>query len=77
MCPPPPLTEMSRLINRFRNEAGICLSALPRPDESASITVEFQPRAQMRRVVPMAACFVVPSVQSWAEYKTERNTSRG
>ena len=26
----------------------------------------------MRRVVPMAACFTVPRVQSWAEYQAER-----
>lgn len=65
-------TEMSRLINRFRVEAGLPIS-YANPGESASITVEFQPRAQMARVVPMAACFVVPRVQSWAEYKTERN----
>ncbi|WP_054004541.1 DUF2927 domain-containing protein [Cypionkella psychrotolerans] len=65
-------TEMSRLINRFRAEAGLPIS-YAKPGESASITVEFQPRAQMARVVPMAACFVVPRVQSWAEYKAERN----
>ncbi len=65
-------TEMSRLINRFRSEAGLPVS-YAKPGDSASITVEFQPRAQMARVVPMAACFVVPRVQSWAEYKAERN----
>ncbi|MEO5614716.1 MAG: DUF2927 domain-containing protein [Cypionkella sp.] len=65
-------TEMSRLINRFRAEAGLPIS-FAKPEDNASITVEFQPRAQMARVVPMAACFVVPRVQSWAEYKTERN----
>lgn len=64
--------EMSRLINRFRSEAGLPIS-YAKPGDSASITVEFQPRAQMARVVPMAACFVVPRVQSWAEYKAERN----
>ncbi|MES2434569.1 MAG: DUF2927 domain-containing protein [Pseudomonadota bacterium] len=65
-------TEMSRLINRFRSEAGLPIS-FAQAGDSASITVEFQPRAQMARVVPMAACFVVPRVQSWAEYKAERN----
>ncbi len=65
-------TEMSRLINRFRTEAGLPIS-YAKPGANASITVEFQSRAQMARVVPMAACFVVPRVQSWAEYKAERN----
>lgn len=64
--------EMSRLINRFRAEAGLPVS-FAKPADKASITIEFQPRAQMARVVPMAACFVVPRVQSWAEYKAERN----
>ncbi|MDZ4312886.1 MAG: DUF2927 domain-containing protein [Cypionkella sp.] len=64
--------EMARLINRFRSEAGLPISFAQLGD-SASITIEFQPRAQMAKVVPMAACFVVPRVQSWAEYKAERN----
>ena len=64
--------EMARLISRFRAEAGLPIS-FAQAGDSASITIEFQPRAQMAKVVPMAACFVVPRVQSWAEYKAERN----
>ncbi len=66
--------ELSRLVNRFRSEAGLDI----RPavvGENPSITIDFQPRAQMQRVVPMAACFVVPRVQSFAEYKSRRNSS--
>jgi hypothetical protein len=66
-------TEMSRLINRFRSEAGIDIG-FAQAGEDASITVAFQPRAQMARVVPMAACFVVPRVQSWEEYRINRNS---
>ena len=47
-------TEMSRLINRFRAEAGLPISYAQAGD-NASITIEFQPRAPMARVVPMAA----------------------
>jgi hypothetical protein len=65
--------ELSRLINRFRNEAGIDIRPVA-AGENPSITIEFQTRAQMQRVVPMAACFVVPRVQSFAEYKSKRNS---
>ncbi|MDB5665120.1 MAG: ATP-dependent transcriptional regulator [Cypionkella sp.] len=64
--------EMSRVINRLRDEAGLPVS-FAKAGDNPSITIEFQPRAQMVKVVPMAACFVVPRVQSWAEYKAERN----
>lgn len=70
--PPSATAEMTRLIGRFRNEARIDVN-FARRDENPSITIEFIPRAQMQRVVPMAACFVVPRVQSWAEYKSARN----
>ena len=66
--------ELSRLIGRLRSEAGLDV----RPavaGQSASITVEFLPRAQMRRLVPTAACFVVPGVQSFADYKSARGTA--
>lgn len=62
--------EMSKVINRFRNEAGLPIGYATGSD-NPSITIEFVPRAQMARVVPMAACFVVPRVQSWAQYKTQ------
>jgi hypothetical protein len=64
--------EMAHVIKRLRNEAGLDVN-FAQPGTSASVTVEFLPRAEMRRVVPMAACFTVPRVQSWAEYKAERS----
>ena len=60
--------EMSKLISRFRNEAGLNIGYAA-PGQVASITVEFLPRAQMQRVVPLAACFVAPRVRSFAEFK--------
>jgi hypothetical protein len=63
--------EMGRVLNRLRNEAGLEVS-FAAPGASASVTIEFLPRTEMRRVVPMAACFTVPRVQSWAEYQAER-----
>lgn len=67
-------TELGRLIGRLRGEAGIDVRAAA-AGESPSITIEFLPRAQMRRVVPTAACFVVPGVRSFAGYKAARGTA--
>lgn len=66
--------ELSRLIGRLRNEAGLDVRPA-QAGEPVSITIEFLPRAQMRRVVPTAACFVVPGVQSFAGYKAARGSA--
>ncbi|MES2967289.1 MAG: DUF2927 domain-containing protein [Pseudomonadota bacterium] len=71
--PPTARPDLARLIGRFRNEAGIDVR-MGDPGKTAAITIEFQPRAVMQRVVPNAACFVVPRVSSWAEYRAKRNT---
>lgn len=65
--------EMARLIARFRNEAGIDVSEVG-AGQPASINIDFQPRAEMAKVVPMAACFVVPRLTSFADYKTQRTS---
>ena len=65
--------ELARLISRFRSEAGLDISPATSVAE-ASVTIDFQPRAQLQRVVPTAACFVVPRVRSFAEYKAARNS---
>ena len=66
--------ELARLMGRLRNEAGITLQGAA-AGETASITIEFLPRNQMRRVVPTAACFVVPGVTSFEAYKAARGTA--
>lgn len=71
--PPTAQAELLRLITRFRNEAGIDIRPVG-PNEAASITIDFQSRADMARVVPMAACFVVPHVTSFDEYRVRRNS---
>lgn len=65
--PPLAATETDRLITRLRNEARLDMR---RTDGAAQITVEFVPRAQMRRMVPDASCFVIPNVASWDEFRT-------
>jgi hypothetical protein len=66
--------DLSRLINRFRVEAGIDIRSTT-VGETAAITIHFSPRAQLRRLAPTAACFVVPNVSTPADYKARRGTA--
>lgn len=70
--PPVARSELARLITRFRAEAGLDISQTSGP---ASITIDFQPTAALRRVVPSAACFVVPNVAGLADYAKKRNSA--
>ena len=71
--PPVARAELARLIARFRAEAGIDIRQTSGP---ASITVDFQPKAALRRAVPSAACFVVPNVNGLKEYTQARNSAK-
>ncbi len=64
--PPLAAIETDRLIARLRNEARLDIR---RGEAPTQITVEFVPRATMRRVVPEAACFILPNVSSWEEFR--------
>ncbi|MCB1397243.1 MAG: DUF2927 domain-containing protein [Rhodobacter sp.] len=68
-------SDLDRLIARLRAEAGIDIARTnaPSADENA-ITVEFLPRRQMQAVVPSAACFVVPNVDSWDAFVANRRS---
>ena len=66
--------DLDRLITRFRNEAGLDVRPAD-PGRPASITISFHPRAEMQRIVPTAACFVVPRATTLAEYRAMRNTA--
>lgn len=63
--------DLGALIGRLRSEAGIDISPTT---GAATITVEFTSRAELRRMAPTAACFVVPNVGSLAEYRSKRGS---
>jgi hypothetical protein len=63
--------DLAALIGRLRSEAGIDISPAT---GDATITVEFATRAELRRLAPTAACFVVPNVGSLAEYRRKRGS---
>lgn len=66
--------ELDRLVARLRSEAGLDIRRAPNGSPDASITIEAITRAQLQRVVPSAACFVLPQRIIWDEFR--RNTRR-
>ena len=72
--PPTAPQDLARVTGRLRAEAGLDLTVVPRGP--AAITVEFLPRARLQRLVPEAACYVVPNVSSFAEYRGARRSDR-
>jgi len=66
--------DLDQLLSRLRNEAGIDIRRVPTGATNAAITIETLPRSRMQRAVPQAACFVVPRVSSWAEFRQARRS---
>ncbi|TNJ44099.1 DUF2927 domain-containing protein [Phaeobacter sp. B1627] len=62
--------DLEALLRRLRREAGIDIRLTP-PAE-ARITIEAVSRDRIQRVLPQAACFVVPNVSSLDEYRRNR-----
>lgn len=69
----PPATlapDLKRLLLRLRKEAGIDIRQTT--GSAANITIHAVTRAQIRSVLPQAACFVAPNVRSISEYRKLR-----
>ncbi|WP_065330046.1 DUF2927 domain-containing protein [Tritonibacter mobilis] len=64
--------DLEALLSRLRNEAGLRISLRPASDVPASITIEAVSRDRIQRLLPHAACFVVPNVSSIEEYRRTR-----
>jgi hypothetical protein len=67
-------SDLALLIARLRTEAGIDIAQTESAD--AQISVEAVPRAQIKRLLPEAACFVAPNVSSLSEYRRARRSNR-
>lgn len=67
------IRDLQDVIARFRAEARIDISLVD-ASQPASITIEAVPREVMQAAVPRAACFVVPRLTSWREFKIARRT---
>ncbi|WP_415183233.1 DUF2927 domain-containing protein [Phaeovulum sp.] len=59
--------DLARLVSRLRSEAGIDISVVT--TAKSAITIEFVPKRQIKAQVPNAACFVVPNVTGWKDYR--------
>ncbi|WP_238366521.1 DUF2927 domain-containing protein [Mesobacterium pallidum] len=66
-------SDLNRLLYRLRTEAGLDIALTDRDD--AAITIQAVTRADIRRQLPQAACFVAPNVSNLAQYRLARRTS--
>lgn len=66
--------DLDRLLHRLRSEAGINIHLTVAPE--ANITINAVSRAQIRRILPNAACFVIPNVSSLAEFRQARRSHK-
>ncbi len=64
--------DLRHLIDRLRAEAGIDIFLTGAPE--ASITIQGISRADLSSSAPRAACFVVPRISSWEDFKQARRT---
>ncbi|KUJ80816.1 ATP-dependent transcriptional regulator [Ruegeria marisrubri] len=73
--PPPTMkADLKRLLERLRREARIDIRQVK--GGAANITIEAVSRDQIRRVLPHAACFVVPNASSLAEFRRDRRKQK-
>jgi len=63
--------DLTALLARLRAEAGLDIRMTQEPG-TASITIEAVPRHRIQRLLPQAACFVVPNVSSLEEFRHNR-----
>ncbi|QDC09736.1 DUF2927 domain-containing protein [Oceanicola sp. D3] len=66
--------DLTRLVSRLRSEAGIDIRLSKPGNPSPSITVQVVSKRELQRLVPQAACFVVPNVSSWSEFRKARRS---
>ncbi len=67
--------DLESLLARLRGEAGIDIR-LAATGTPGAITIEAVSRDRIQRVLPQAACFVVPNVSSLEEYRHNRNAAQ-
>jgi hypothetical protein len=67
--------DLDQLIKRLKTEAKIDIQRVNDPAQS-NIVVSLIPRASLQRAVPHAACFVVPRVSSWEQFKKGRGSGK-
>ena len=67
--------DLEQLLARLRDEAGLDIAETGEPSE-AQIFVEAVPAAQITRIFPTAACFIVPGESDWRGFMRRRPEER-
>ncbi len=67
-APATAVADLGILIGRLRDEAEIDITTTT-DRAAARIVIEFLPRRVLQRFAPQTACFVVPRVASWGEFR--------
>ncbi len=67
--------DLEALLVRLRKEAGLDIVETRDP-AAAQIRIEVVPAAQIARVFPTAACFIVPGESDWRSFLRRRQTTR-
>lgn len=67
-------SDLSQLIGRLRSEAGINIREVR--EGRANVTIQAVSKAEIKRALPHAACFVVPNVTDINEYRRARGSAR-
>ncbi|ULB09438.1 DUF2927 domain-containing protein [Cereibacter azotoformans] len=73
LVPPSAPGDLTRLLARLRDEARIDIRETGAP---AMVAIEFIERRRMQALVPTAACFVVPRVTSFEDYRRVRRKAQ-
>ncbi|WP_170468469.1 DUF2927 domain-containing protein [Ruegeria arenilitoris] len=63
--------DLTHLLGRLQREAEIDIKQIP-ADQQANITIQAVSQEQIQRILPQAACFVVPNASSFEEYRKDR-----
>ncbi|MEO1106425.1 MAG: DUF2927 domain-containing protein [Pseudomonadota bacterium] len=67
-------SDLARLLTRLRREAGIDIRQVS--EGQANITIEAVSQRDIHRILPNAACFVVPNSSSLEEYRRDRRKAK-
>ncbi len=67
--------DLENLLARLRNEAGINIRSTNNPQQ-AQLHIEGVPAAEIQRAFPGAACFIIPGVTSWNQFRSKRGRLR-
>lgn len=66
--------DLNRLIHRLRTEAGLDVRLTQ--SDTANITIQAVSRAEIRKALPQAACFVVPNIDRLSQYRAARRSQK-